>query len=77
MRLTGIVLALCIGLAALKAAAGVLAIVLIGGVIVAGIARPAETLGFIAGCILLSLLGSHPWAAATILMALAIIGSGR
>lgn len=73
MRLTGIVIAMCIGLAVLKAAAGVLAITLIGGLLIAGISKPAETLGFLAGGILLSLLGSHPWAAAVIILGLSLI----
>lgn len=75
MRLTGIVIAMCIGLAALKAAAGVLALVLVGGLLVAGICKPAETLGFMAGCTMLSLLGTHPWAMAVIILVLASVGS--
>lgn len=75
MRLTGIIIALCIGLAVLKVAAGVLALALIGGLLIAGISRPAETLSFIAGCMLLSLVGSHPWAAAVILATLAVLAS--
>jgi hypothetical protein len=73
VRLTGLIIALCIGLAALKAAATVIGLLIVAGLVVAAIQKPARAFGFIAGCTLLSLFGTHPWAGAVILASLAIM----
>ena len=73
MRMTVLFLALCVGLAALKAAATVIGLLIIAALIAAAVTRPAQTFGFMAGCMLLSLIGTYPWAAAVMIMGLALL----
>ena len=75
MRLMGICIALCLVLAALKAAAIVLALAIIAGIILAAIHEPKQTIGCLGGFMCWALIGQYP--VPSILMLGVIIAAGK
>ena len=75
MRLMGICVALCLVLAALKAAVTLLAIVIIGAIVLAFIREPKSTLGCLGGLACWTLIVQYP--VPSILMLGVIIAAGK
>ena len=75
MRLMGICIALCLLLAALKAAVALLAVVIIGAIALAFIREPKSTLGCLGGLACWTLIGQYP--VPSILAFAAIMVAGR
>ena len=60
MRLMGFIVALAMAMAALKLAAAVMALLIVGGLVWSAITRPKETLGWLAGFAALQLASLYP-----------------
>jgi hypothetical protein len=74
MRLIGAFLTLCVALAALKAAAMVIALLLIAAVVLSAITRPMETAGCLLLFALLGAIGQYPLAGLFVAGGLAALG---
>lgn len=75
MRVIGICVTICLVLAALKAAATVLALAIIGAIIFAAINDPKQTIGCLGGLMCWTLIGQCP--VPSILVLGAIIAAGK
>ena len=74
MRLGGILLILCVALAALQVAARALALMVVGAIVCSAIVQPKQTLGWLAGLLCLSLVGQYPLPAMLVMGALVLVG---
>jgi hypothetical protein len=74
MRLIGAFLTLCVALAVLKAAAMIVALVVIGAVVLSAITRPKETAGCLLLFALLGAIGQYPLAGLLVAGGLAALG---
>lgn len=77
MRIVAALVAISIALAALKAAAAMLLLALLGALLISALVQPRETLGCLLGLAALGLVGRYPIAAFIVLAVLLMLGAIR
>lgn len=75
MQLVGVLLTLCVAIAALRAAASVLFLSILGAIVISALVRPRETLGCVGGAVCLGTVCQHPIPAIAFLTILALLGT--
>ena len=75
MRLIGLCVAICLVLAALKAAAIVLALAIIAGIVLAALHEPKQTIGCLGGFMCWTLIGQYPVPSLFAFAAIAVAGT--
>ena len=73
----GFIIAVAMAMAALKAAAAVVALLIVGGLLWSAIAYPKQTLGWLAGFAVLELASQHPVLSLLAVGALIAIGATK
>ena len=75
MRVIGFIVAVAIAMVALKLAAAVVALLIVGALVWSAIARPKETFGWLAGFTALELASQHPLPAMIAIGVLVLAGT--